>query len=39
MCCGSWGRRELGTTERLNWTDSVPSTFVKTQNTAVNRTD
>ena len=20
-CCGSWGRKELDTTERLNWTD------------------
>ena len=21
-CCGSWGRRELDTTERLNWTET-----------------
>ena len=21
LCCGSWGCRELGTTERLNWTE------------------
>ena len=21
VCCGSWGRRELGTTEQLNWTE------------------
>ena len=21
-CCGSWGRKELDTTERLNWTES-----------------
>ena len=21
MCCGSWGRKELGTTERLKWTE------------------
>ena len=21
MCCGSWGHKELDTTERLNWTD------------------
>ena len=20
-CCGSWGRKELDTTERLNWTE------------------
>ena len=20
-CCGSWGHKELGTTERLKWTD------------------
>ena len=23
VCCGSWGRKELDTTEWLNWTDSV----------------
>ena len=22
-CCGSWGRKELDTTERLNWTDQL----------------
>ena len=22
-CCNSWGRKESGTTERLNWTDSL----------------
>ena len=22
VCCGSWGRRELNTTERLNWTET-----------------
>ena len=22
-CCNSWGRKELDTTERLNWTDDV----------------
>ena len=22
MCCGSWGQKELDTTERLNWTDN-----------------
>ena len=21
VCCGSWGRKELDTTERLNWTE------------------
>ena len=21
MCCDSWGRKELDTTERLNWTE------------------
>ena len=21
MCCSSWGRKELGTTEQLNWTE------------------
>ena len=23
MCCDSWGRKELDTTERLNWTESI----------------
>ena len=23
MCCDSWGRKELDTTERLNWTDAL----------------
>ena len=23
-CCGSWGRKESDTTERLNWTDLLP---------------
>ena len=23
VCCGSWGPKELDTTERLNWTDAV----------------
>ena len=30
-CCGSWGREELDTTERLNWTElttSTTSTFI-----------
>ena len=22
-CCGPWGRKELDTTEQLNWTDST----------------
>ena len=22
VCCGSWGHKELDTTERLNWTES-----------------
>ena len=31
-CCDSWGRKELDTTERLNWTDMdditlIPSSF------------
>ena len=21
VCCGSWGRKELDTTEQLNWTE------------------
>ena len=25
-CCNSWGRKELDTTERLNWTESLPGT-------------
>ena len=25
-CCGSWGRKESDTTERLNWTDSFSHT-------------
>ena len=24
-CCDSWGRKELDTTEQLNWTESVYS--------------
>ena len=24
-CCGSWGRKELDTTERMNWTELKPS--------------
>ena len=24
-CCDSWGRKELDTTERLNWTELIPS--------------
>ena len=24
MCCDSWGRKELDTTERLNWTEGYP---------------
>ena len=27
VCCDSWGRKELDTTERLNWTD-VPNTVM-----------
>ena len=23
-CCNSWGRKELDTTELLNWTDAYP---------------
>ena len=26
-CCGSWGRKELDTTERLNWIDIVDTFF------------
>ena len=26
VCCSPWGRRESDTTERLNWTELVPST-------------
>ena len=29
-CCGSWGHKELDTTEWLNWTD-VPFTYTHTQ--------
>ena len=25
VCCNSWGHKELGTTEQLNWTDLKPS--------------
>ena len=24
VCCGSWGRKELDTSERLNWTEHAP---------------
>ena len=27
VCCGSWGRKESDTTERLNWTELVSPTF------------
>ena len=27
-CCSPWGRKELDTTERLNWTDSIYSAFL-----------
>ena len=27
VCCGSWGRKESDTTERLNWTESSGSFF------------
>ena len=23
-CCGTWGRKELDTTQRLNWTETLP---------------
>ena len=23
MCCNSWGRKELDTTEQLNWTETL----------------
>ena len=29
-CCGSWGRKELDMTERLNWTDPSLFNFYKT---------
>ena len=28
VCCGSWGHKELDTTERLNWTDGFSSSHV-----------
>ena len=28
-CCSSWGRKELDTTEWLNWTESTETTFVE----------
>ena len=31
MCCGSWGRKESDTTERLNWTDIDEETESKLQ--------
>ena len=27
VCCGSWGHKELDTTEGLNWTDSIITLF------------
>ena len=27
-CCGSWGRKELDTTKRLNWTEHIVNTQV-----------
>ena len=30
-CCGSWGRKESDTTERLNWTEHGPAHQSKTQ--------
>ena len=27
-CCGSWGHKELDTTERLNWTECIPPTVL-----------
>ena len=32
-CCNSWGRKELDTTERLNWTEDKYSTQDTIQNT------
>ena len=29
MCCGSWGRKELDTTEQLNWTAILKDDAVK----------
>ena len=28
VCCNSWGRKELDTTEQLNWTELVPRTIM-----------
>ena len=28
VCCGSWGRKESDTTERLNWTEYLSSTSI-----------
>ena len=30
VCCDSWGRKELDTTERLNWTELIWSRHVRT---------
>ena len=32
VCCGSWGCKELDTTERLNWTEGNISNFLKCNN-------
>ena len=44
-CCGSWGRKELDTTERLNWTETShpaptphPHRPTKKDNTGKNKT-
>ena len=33
VCCGSWGRKELDTTERLNWTETwlLPKSWSRLQ--------
>ena len=30
-CCGPWGRKELDTTERLNWTDWSDSAYIASE--------
>ena len=34
-CCDSWGRKELDTTERLNWTTQEPAQKHKTNQTLI----
>ena len=31
VCCGSWGHKELDTTERLNWTELIHCQFQRRQ--------